>query len=123
MLNTKKIIAFISLLFVVLSADSFGNSIANTKQSEETKALSQNSYPEKSENIVSLIGILQSSIKVNESNSPTFQNSKNSKNTFNLNSSLQSCLFSKFCYAFYCSGRINSVNTSPFYIAYHRLII
>lgn len=123
MLNKKKIIAFLCLLFVVISADSFGNSVTDTKYSEKTEALSQNSNPENGENIISLIGVLQPSIKLNESNNFTFQNFKNSKKSFNLNLSFQSFLFSKSCYAFYCSNRINSVNTSPFYIAYHRLII
>lgn len=123
MSNKPKIIAFLCLLFVVFSINSFGNSIANTKHSEETEALSQNSHPEKGENIISFIGILQPSIKINESNNFTFQNFKNSKKSFNLNLSLQSFLFSKSCYAFYCSNRTNNVNTSPFYIAYHRLII
>lgn len=123
MLNKKKIIAFLCLLFVVISADSFGNSITNSERSKRTEALSQNSHSEDSERIISLIGILQPSIKLNESNNFTFQNFKNGKKYFIPDLSWQSGTFSKFFYSSYCASRINSVNSSPFYIAYHRLII
>ncbi len=126
-MNNKNIIAFIFSLFAFLSTNGFANSIdtrpSNNKHHETTDGISQSSHKTDSQNIVGIEGLLQTSIKVNESNAPTFQSFKNSKKSFNLNSSLKSFLFSKSYYACYCSDRINRINVSPFYIAYHRLLI
>ena len=123
MLNNKKIVTFLCFLFVVLSINSFGNSIGENKHSEKTEALSQNSHSNNSENIVSLIGVLQPCIKLSESNNFTFQSFKNGKKYFSHDLSYHLDVIRKSFYVFYCAQRINSVKTSPFYIAYHRLLI
>lgn len=127
MINKKNIIIFLFSLFVFFSTNGVGNSIATYQKQnshiETSGNISQSSSLNDTQNISPIEGILQTSIKVNESNSPTFQNFKNSKKTSTLISFLQSFLFSKSYYLYYCSNRTNGIIKSPFYIAYHRLII
>lgn len=127
MLNKKNIITLFFSLFVFFSTSGFGSSIdANQRHNRQTGTtgdISQSSDSNDNKSITSIDGILQTSIKVNESNSPTFENLKNGKKSFILNSHLLSFKFSKRYYTFYCLNRINRIKVSPFYIAYHRLII
>lgn len=128
MITKKNITAFLFFLFAFLSISGFANSTdarpVYTKHTEATNGgISQPLHNADNPSIVTIEGLLQTPIKINESNYPAFQNLKNSKKVFNLNFSLQSFLFAKSCYASYCSIRINSIHFSPFYIAYHRLLI
>lgn len=127
MMNKKNIIAFLFILFVFYTINRVGNIIAcNPKQHinvEQKVSVTQNSFPSAKETIFEIVGILQPSINANESNSTTFQNFKNIKKIFSLNSPLQLLLFSNSNYYFFCSKRINQIRISTLYIAYHRLII
>lgn len=127
MINKKNIIVFLFSLFAFIFTSGFGNSIdthqIQNRPTETTSNISQRSCLNNSQRICPIEGILQASIKINESNSPTFQNFKNSKKYSILNSYLKSFLFSKSYYIYYCFNWTNKIITSPFYIAYHRLII
>ena len=127
MMNKKHIISFLFALFVFFSTNVVGNSIddnqTHDKQSSTKESISQNSRSKDNHNIVSIEGIIPLLIKVNESNNPTFQNFNGSKKSAFANSLLQSFLFSKAYYVYYCTNRINKIKISPFYIVYHRLTI
>lgn len=127
MLSKKNIITLLFSLFVFFSTSGFGNSIdprqTHDRQTKITGGVSQTSRSNDNQSISSIEGILQTSIKVNESNSSTFQNLKNGKKSLTFNSHFLSFQFSNPYYTFYCLNRKNRINASPFYIAYHRLII
>lgn len=127
MRRNKNILVFLLALFALFSTNGIGNSIVtkqiNNRQTQATVSILKNPGSNDNHNIITIEGILQTSIKVNESNSPTFQNFNNSKKSSISNSFLQSFLFSKLYYAYYCSCRANSFSISHFYIAYHRLVI
>lgn len=122
MMNKKHIISFLFALFVFFSTNVVGNSI-DAKHTASKESISQNPRSNDNHNIISIEGIIPILIKINESNNPTFQNFNGSKKSAFANSLLQSFLFSKSYYVYYCSKRINRIKISPFYIAYHRLII
>lgn len=137
MINKKNRFAFLFSLFTFLSISGFAtlrvatSKVANSidkhqqenGQSEKTSNISSSSGSNDNPNIGSIEGILQTSIKINENNSPVFQNSKNSKRYSTFKAGLQSFLFSKSYYACYCSDLTNRINTCPFYLTYRRLII
>lgn len=126
MINKKNLISLLFSLFVSLSANGSENAIyANQTHDRQTTTsnISQSSRSKDNKSIISIEGILQTSIKVNESNNPSFENLNNNKKSFNLNSLALSFQFSKSHYIFYCLNRINRIKISPLYIAYHRLII
>jgi hypothetical protein len=123
----KHIIHFLFSLLVFVSTSSLASGIANKqlidKPTEINGTISQPSDADDYQGIAAIEGILQTSIKVDESNGSVFQNIKNGKKVFGFDTTFLSFYFSESCYSFYCSKRVNKINTSPFYIAYHRLLI
>lgn len=125
-MNKKNIITLLFSLFALISINGFGSSInaiptPDNRNSNITTGISQISN--ETQYIICIEGIFQAYIKTNESNNPPFENFNNSKKNLNLNSRVLSFQFSNSCYTFYCVNRINRIKISPFYIAYHRLII
>lgn len=122
MLNKKNIISFLCLLFICFSINGFASQTDN-KHIEKKETVSQNSREITNERVIHIEGILQPSIKVNESNNLSLPNFKNGKKYFSLTFSCQSTAFSKSFYNSYSLVRMNRISISPFYIAYHRLLI
>ena len=120
--NKKNIIFLLFSLFICLSVSAFAGR-ADRKPLEHQGTISQNKPRLVDEHVFSLEGILQPSVKVNESNSPTFQNFKTGKRNFSLAFSCFSTAPSRSFYDSYLLLRVNRVSVSPFYIAYHCLII
>jgi len=127
MLNIKNTIAFLFILFALFLTNRIEVSIkgiqTHSLEFESAWDITQSPGSNENQNLTSFEGILQPAIRGNESNSSTFRNFKHNKKSFTLHSRLQSFLFSKFYFAYYRYGRTNKINTSPFYIAYHRLLI
>lgn len=120
----KNIFAFLFSLFAFLSISGFARIDAATHCNDNgIGVISESSNQNDNHNITSLQWILQTSIKVDESNHPTFKNVKNNKKSFFSNSKPLAFDFSKPCYTFYCINRINTISVSPRYILHRRLII
>ncbi len=125
MLNKKNTLAFFLFLFACLSINGFANSLhahqtADRYTETSSHVISQSSPSRNNESLISIHGILETLIKTNEHNGLNFQNFK-TKKSFSQHSVLGSSIFSKSWYAYYKFNRI--INSSPLYIAYHRLLI
>ena len=124
MLFKNKIPFILSLLFVIIVTNSFGKSIHSSTISKTTQAslVFEDGTIPGSESIIEIKGILQST-KLTENNSPTFQNFKNGKKIFLLNSPFGCSDHLTCCYGSYCIRRINNLNDFPLYIFFLSLII
>jgi hypothetical protein len=109
-------------MFICFSVNGFAKGAGNGLV-EPKGTISQSSSEKSDQKVFDAEGILQACVKVNEINNLTFQNFKTGKKYFTL---ALSCLSSASPISFYDSYfllRINRFRVSPFYIAYHRLII
>lgn len=123
----KHIIGFLFLIFSFTTANIFSYGVSSfkfqKKQNEQTSIVFENNKTENNQNIVSIEGTLQSSLKTNENNHFRFPVFKKSKKNNALHFSSNQVIFSTSYFTFYRSFRINRIKFSPFYIAYHRLLI
>ena len=123
----KSILTFLFPLFFCFSIHAFGDTFQKSNignaSSEGVIRISQNSPVSNSEHFSSVEGILQLLSRVNESNNPTFQKLKNNKKIFGLHTFTRSDFCSKTCCCFLCFVQVKRIGDSPFYIAYHQLLI
>jgi hypothetical protein len=124
-MNIKKNILFILFALFVFASPS--NLAANTKSgnnhSVSVGAGVIGAEPGSNDNVTSIEGIFQSSLRTHESEHHSFQKLKNGRKVF-INAIFNvSSLSSKFSHSSYILKRGNGFHRSPFYIAYHRLTI
>jgi len=125
---TKRIFALLICGFVTLIfTNGFAKSMSNEKRvvvkTHSSSSISKDVNSGTKENISAIEGALQLLIKVKNNSNNTFRNAKDNKKRLNAYLFKQSLLFSKTCYTFYCSERVNKISVSPLYISYRSLII
>lgn len=122
MLHQKHILGILFSLLISFSVNGFACSVES--KSGGLKGTISESSPELNDvRIISAEGILQSSVKVSESNVPAFQNFKHGKRNSCFALAGFSIAGSGSIRDSYFILRMNRISVSPFYIAYHRLVI
>lgn len=113
-----------NMLFLLISLFLGFSRIGSAHSAEgQGTTLSQRNGEVSYERTVSLEGVLQPLLKVAGSNSHSFQNLQNGKRFFSLVFTFNSSVSAGSFYASYSRLRDERISGSPFYIAYHRLII
>jgi hypothetical protein len=118
---------FILLALLVFSATSgfarLSNQLSSTETSKVFVVAEKDANADQNESITSIREFTGFIVKGNENASSGFQNLQNEKKHLTTNLALISTKTFVAFYSTYCQYRINSMNDSPFYIAYHRLTI
>lgn len=124
--NTKHIFTIFGLLFVLLSTNSIANAYTineGTISTHQQQISKQNNTQIVSTSFDKLQGIVQPSVRLVESNIPTYRTLKNSKKIITTNSSFTVFNSSQPHYQNNFLRGQNNFTSYPFYIVYHRLLI
>lgn len=122
MLHQKHILGILFSLLISFSVNGFASPVERVSVGLQG-SVSESSPELKDVRIISAEGILQTSVKVSESNVPAFQNFKHGKRNSSFALVGFSIAGSGSIHDSYFILRMNRISVSPFYIAYHRLII
>lgn len=124
---TKRNFLFVLCALLVFSTTSSAKMLSKQASFSETSKVFTISHKDgdfdENKSITSINDFAGYVVKGNESNSSAFQNLPNEKKHLVINLALLSTRTFTAFYTTYCQCRINSIQDSPFYIAYHRLTI
>lgn len=126
MIYSNKLFIFLFTLLVSLSINLKGNNTDANRIDDNRSIVKSGTGIQNSndgQTIASIQGVLQTLLKINEKDYPTFENLKDTKKNLYFNSHLSSFQFSTGYFTSYCLNRINRSKVRHFYIAYRRLII
>jgi len=125
MLIKTKFISIVILLSLFISNSGFGSKfIAPLKgKAEVHQSVSESPNPAGEETISTINDILHSSIRITGTSHHLFHCLKNNKKSPITCLPQQASLLFNSYYSDYQFSFSNNINRSPFYIAYHRLII
>jgi hypothetical protein len=126
-MSAKKNIFFVLVALLVFSSPINAGILSNQARLLETSKVftvsEMDTDSEEEQSITSIREFDGFVLKGNESNSSSFQSLQNQKKHLVINLAVLSTRTFTAYYSTYCQCRINSIQDSPYYIAYHRLII
>ncbi|MFL5765166.1 MAG: hypothetical protein ACJ77K_14580 [Bacteroidia bacterium] len=122
-MKQRILVLLLSLLsFAAANNSAFAN-VGSTSSKQAVAAVSEERGSPDSGQLTALHSLMNSVVKVNENDHPVFRGAHQLKRSFLKQFASHSPEAQKAWYFFYSRSRNNSIHSSPFYIAYHRLTI